>query len=139
MSADLANKAQFTATLGHYSHGTTHSFLATAEGMDYMRGWRLQSPVKVIEKVKAMLLSDRTGAEWEILEGNAWEEEIPRPNEVAAKQADVEEEVVLVGGKRVKGAIDEERDIMSAVTGDEADEKGKGTSGWTKVKSRGGL
>ena len=40
-----------------------------------MRDWRLQSPVKVIEKVKAMLLAERTGAEWEILEGKEWEEE----------------------------------------------------------------
>ena len=40
-----------------------------------MRDWRLQSPVKIIEKVKAMLLAERTGAEWEILEGNEWEEE----------------------------------------------------------------
>lgn len=40
-----------------------------------MRDWRLQSPIKVIEKVKAMLLAERTGAEWEILEGNEWEEE----------------------------------------------------------------
>ena len=40
-----------------------------------MRDWRLQSPVKVIEKVKAILLAERTGAEWEILEGNEWEEE----------------------------------------------------------------
>ena len=40
-----------------------------------MRDWRLQSPVKVIEKVKAMLLAERTGAEWEILEGNEWEED----------------------------------------------------------------
>ena len=40
-----------------------------------MRDWRLQAPVKVIEKVKVMLLAERTGAEWEILEGNKWEEE----------------------------------------------------------------
>ena len=40
-----------------------------------MRDWQLQSPVKVIEKVKVMLLAERTGAEWEILEGNEWEEE----------------------------------------------------------------
>lgn len=39
-----------------------------------MRDWRLQSPVKVIEKVKAMLLAERTSAEWEILE-NEWEKE----------------------------------------------------------------
>lgn len=79
-----------------------------------MRGWRLQSPVKVIEKVKAMLLSERTGAEWEILEGNEWEEEPTTGN------GDGKEEEAAGGG-----------------IGDE-EAKGKGTSGWMKVKSRGG-
>ena len=137
---DNTVKAQSPATLGHYSHGTAHSFLANAEGMEYMRGWRLQSPVKVIEKVKALLLSDRTGAEWEILEGNEWEEETPNAGETAAKEANVEEEAVFVKGRRREGGFDEGRSVMSAGTraGEEVDEKAKGTSGWTKVKSRGG-
>ena len=40
-----------------------------------MRSWRLYSAIKAVEKVKAMLLADRTGAEWEILEGDEWVEE----------------------------------------------------------------
>lgn len=67
--------AKNTPTLGHFSHGTAYGFLGSASGAEYMRDWRLQSPVKVIEKVKAMLLAERTGAEWEILEGNEWEED----------------------------------------------------------------
>ena len=124
--------------MGHYSHGTAHSFLAAADGMEYMRGWRLQSPVKVIEKVKALLLSERTGAEWEILEGNEWEEKIPPADEAFTKEVKVEEEVVLVKGRKKQGRLDEERSERSIVTGleEEADEKAKGTSGWTKVKSR---
>ena len=102
------------AALGHFSHGTAHSFLGAAVGTEHMRGWRLQSPIKVIEKVKAMLLSERTGAEWEILEENEWEEEPSTGN------GDGKEEEAPVGG-----------------TGDE-EAKGKGTSGWMKVKSRGG-
>ena len=78
-----------------------------------MRDWRLQSPVKVIEKVKAMLLSERTGAEWEILEGNEWEEEeghneMPlHPGGNQGKISKIEETGVLVpaqsdaGGKTV--------------------------------------
>ena len=124
--------------MGHYSHGTVHSFLAAAEGMEYMRGWRLQSPVKVIEKVKALLLSERTGAEWEFLEGNEWEEETAPADETALKEVKVEEEAVLVKGRKKEGRLEDERSVMSSVTGlgEEADEKGKGTSGWTKVKSR---
>ena len=67
--------AKDTPTLGQFSHGTAYGFLASASGAEHMRDWRLQSPIKVIEKVKAMLLAERTGAEWEILEGNEWEDE----------------------------------------------------------------
>jgi hypothetical protein len=46
----------------------------------------------------------------------------------------------LLKGRKKTGGFDEGRSIISAVTGvsEEADERGKGTSGWTKVKSRGG-
>ena len=105
-----------------------------------MQGWRLPSPAKVIEKVKALLLSERTGAEWEILEGNEWEEESPHPVEAAPKevQAEEEEEAVFVKGKRREGGFDEGRSVMSAVPGfqEQIGGRGKGTSGWTKVKSR---
>ena len=74
-----------------------------------MRDWRLQSPVKVIEKVKVMLLSERTGAEWEILEGNEWEEE-ERQAEGPVHHADnlgriskIEETGVLVPGQPEAG------------------------------------
>lgn len=107
---------------GHFSHGTAHSFLAAADGMEYMRGWRLQSPVRVIEKVKAMLLSERTGAEWEILEGNEWEEEAgPGTQGEVGKDWD---------GKAKEG------EGVDVGTGEE-EGKGKGTSGWMKLKSRG--
>ena len=74
-----------------------------------MRDWRLQSPVKVIEKVKVMLLAERTGAEWEILEGNEWEEE-ERQAEVPVQHvgnlgaiSKIEETGVLVPGQPEAG------------------------------------
>ena len=78
-----------------------------------MRDWRLQSPVHVVEKVKGMLLSERTGAEWELLEGNEWEEE------------------PLIGGEDGK----ERHGPEARVEEDEV--QGKGVRGWMKVKSRG--
>ena len=76
-----------------------------------MREWRWQSPVKVIEKVKAMLLAERTGAEWEILEGNEWEEE-ERPIEAPVHHVgnlgrvpNIEETGVLVPGQPEAGVI----------------------------------
>lgn len=103
--------------LGHFSHGTAHSFLAAANGSQYMQDWPWQSPFPVIDKVKAMLLSERTGAGWEILEGNEWEE-APAPRAT---------------GKDGRGTGEDE----GAAEGVEADSKARGTSGWTKLKSRG--
>ena len=123
---------------GQFSHGTSYGFLAAAAGSDYMSTWRLQSSIKIIEKVKTMLLAERTGAEWEILEGNEWEVE---ENEADAKREpnlvnrfSVEEMGVLVKAEASgethggDGAEDIERD------GGEA--KGRSTSGWMKLKNR---
>ena len=134
-----ANKVQpagDTSTIhpGFFSHGTNYGYLAAAAGNEYMRDWKLQNPVKVIDKVKAMLLADRTGAEWEILEGNEWEGADAEPNtingEPVGQLARIEETGILV--KPVDDvAIGKEGD-----RGEREDEKGKGASGWTKLKNR---
>lgn len=148
--------------LGHFSHGTAHSFLAAAAGTEYMRGWRLQSAVKVVEKVKAMLLSERTGAEWEILEGNEWEEEAPAATAAGAAgaggggeigHAGARDQGVVTDGNHIQvkegsgggeGGDDGMGNAVAAsatgtATGDEDGGKGKGSSGWMKVKSRGAI
>ena len=120
--------------LGHFSHGTAHSFLSAAKGLDYMSGWRLHSPLKVIDRVKAMLQNERDGAEWQLLEENEWEE--------------AENDVTDVIGEELKELmVSEPRPQSMDTEGDQAgkisqgDEEGegriKGTSGWTKLKSRG--
>ena len=120
--------------LGYFSHGTAYGFLATASGAEYMRDWQLQHPLKVIDKVKAMLLAERTGAEWELLEGNEWEEE--------EAEAEAKKEVQVL----VKPRIDETAILVKPETlentghdgteRDESDGKGRGASGWMKLKSR---
>lgn len=134
-----------------------------------MREWRLQSPIKVIEKVKAMLLAERTGAEWEILEGNEWEEEEAQADAPVQNGADVgripkiEETGVLVPahaeaglqqpGKGIRMPRIEETGVLvpgqesqvgmgsaeqgTKVEGEDTEDKGKGKSGWMKLKSRG--
>ncbi|KAL9103221.1 MAG: hypothetical protein Q9163_001708 [Psora crenata] len=112
--------------MGYFSHGTVYGFLAAARGNEYMREWRLQNPVKVIDKVKAMLLAERTGAEWEILEGNDWEGEAevqPGTGKGDNHSTRIEDTGILV-------KEDGHRDT------DAEDEKGRGTSGWMKVKTR---
>lgn len=133
-----------------------------------MRDWRLHFPVKVIDKVKAMLLAERTGAEWEILEGNEWEEEegqaeapvhqagnagrIPKIEETGVlvpAQAEVGEQYVGNGGRRPgieeTGVLVPGQGVKTGIGGaeqgggveeEEAEEKGKGKSGWMKLKSR---
>lgn len=123
---------------GYFSHGTAYGYLAAAEGNEYMRGWRLQSPIRVIEKVKAMLLAERTGAEWEILEGNEWEAEeadtdAKREPDLVNWPLGIEETGILVRPE-AKGSSEGERAWKSER--DEGEEKGKSTSGWTKLKSR---
>ncbi|KAK2759081.1 hypothetical protein FQN54_003180 [Arachnomyces sp. PD_36] len=61
--------------LGHYSHGTAHSFLGGSEGTEFMRTWKLVSAVKVADKVKATLLGEMASAEWELLREDEWEDE----------------------------------------------------------------
>lgn len=122
--------------VGHFSHGTAHSFLSAAKGLEYMSGWRLHSPLKVIDRVKAMLQNERDGAEWQLLEENEWEE------------AEAQNGVTDVMDEELKEAAGlEPRPHGTDTEGDQAgkigqgDEEGegriKGTSGWTKLKSRG--
>lgn len=104
-----------------------------------MRSWKLlQSPTKLIDKVKAALHAEMSGAEWEVVDERqeAW---------------GVEEEPVFVGGggrsvKDAEGNNDTESVVSgTTVAGQAQEERGdsasegrpKGTSGWTKVKSRG--
>ena len=164
----VADNGKNAPTLGHFSHGTAYGFLASASGAEYMRDWRLQAPVKVIEKVKVMLLAERTGAEWEILEGNEWEEEegqaeapvdhvgkmgrspkieetgvlVPAQAEVGALYAfdgkrtrGIEETGVLVPGQGIKAGVGG-AEQADRVEEEETEEKGKGKSGWMKLKSR---
>lgn len=130
--SNTENLIPIPVQLGHFSHGTAHSFLAAADGSEYMRGWRLQSASKVIDKVKAMLLSERTGAEWEILDGNEWEEEpisglTGRDGNAPAEEREGGKEEGVGEGAGEKGGL-------ADVIGEEG--KARGTSGWTKLKSR---
>ena len=135
---------------GFFSHGTAAGYLAAEPGVSYMSDWKLQRPVNIIKKVEAMLIAEQTGAGWEILEGGEWDEEGGEQEAAATATAtataaaaavitnhqnghaqaptSVEETGILV--KPVVVAADARRDS------DREDERGKGTSGWTKLKNR---
>ena len=94
-----------------------------------MHTWELPSVARIIDKVKSHLLTEMSGAEWELLEEKEWNEE----------RAD--EEAVIVGGTR--RSLENKTSPMSAEPGSNprgeavSDGKGKGASGWMKLKSRG--
>jgi hypothetical protein len=57
--------------VGKFSHGTAHSFLGGADGTNFVRSWKLLSPMKLADKLKARLLSEVANAEWELLDPDA--------------------------------------------------------------------
>ncbi|GES56943.1 zinc/iron permease [Aspergillus terreus] len=60
--------------MGHYSHGTVHSFLGASEGTEFVRTWRLPTPTKIVDKLKSCLLGEMASAEWELLEEKEWDD-----------------------------------------------------------------
>lgn len=106
--------------MGRFSHGTSHTFLGSAEGQDFIRSWKLLSPIKLGDRLKSQLVGELTGAEWELLDQKAWEIE-EGDNEGAA----------LVAPKESLS------DIPNKIGENSADEQRKpGSNGWTKVKPR---
>ncbi|KAL8803922.1 MAG: hypothetical protein Q9182_002889 [Xanthomendoza sp. 2 TL-2023] len=123
-------------SFGQYSHGTVHSNLSTANGAKIMREWRLQDPVKIIGRVKQILVGDRTTAGWDMLEGKEWEFASTSP-EWSRPAAPVDATIVVVDSKSGPKNIAKDSETESNTPGaEELVEKARGTSGWTKLKSR---
>ncbi|KZF26113.1 hypothetical protein L228DRAFT_242520, partial [Xylona heveae TC161] len=151
-------------SLGHYSHGTSHSFLNGAEGSEYMRTWKLQSPMKIVDRVKAALLGELAGAEWEVLDEHEWEDNpLESGNGAEAKAAIPASAAGIEKGARPLSKTSATHDVpiqskASTVAtqgsnqsnplvpkqiiganqdqaAERADGRAKGTSGWTKLKN----
>ena len=130
--------------LGNFSHGNAHSFLGAAEGLEYMSGWRLHSALKIIDRVKAMLQGERDGVEWQLLEENEWEDAGAQDdavkNDEVVQQKDGQ--IITARGAALQDTTIERNEVEVAQLGEgqvEEDGRNKGTSGWTKLKSRGAL
>lgn len=118
---------------GRYSHGTAHSFLGNADGNDFIRSWKLPSPVKLTDRLKSKLMGEVANAEWELLDEDTW-----------TVDHEMGDDGVVVGATREGGggALDpgtqsfmSMRTVMDAVEMIDGDRK-PGTSGWTKLKPR---
>lgn len=129
-----------TPKMGAFSHGTAHTYLGSAGGQDLTRSFRLLTPIKLTDKLKARLLNEAPVPEWELIDDDEF-----GPNDL--------DDGVLIGGTP-QSKVKEQRfglesymsvnTVRSGGSGDSrvpsggtpARDKEKGTNGWTKVKSR---
>ena len=100
--------------IGPYSHGTTRNFLGGAEGTEFVRSFKLPSPMKLADKLKKKLMGDAPAPDWEVLDDDAW------------KIEDATENVEPESQKKPDTATN---------VGDKGSPR-SGSHGWTKVKSR---
>ncbi|KIW83665.1 hypothetical protein Z517_02911 [Fonsecaea pedrosoi CBS 271.37] len=122
---DKANA--FPARLGSYSHNSAHTFLgsATAAGDNPSRHWHLNRYSKISDPLKKHLLAEMNNAEWELLDQQEW-------NDGGEKM----DEAVFIKTRPMDGKeYDDARSIMTP-GGEEEGVRGKGKSGWTKLKNR---
>jgi hypothetical protein len=124
---------------GQLSHATSHSFMGTAENAQYLAGWKL-SPTKLLDELKAYLLTEQQAQEWDVLNQKEWEN----------MEKLIAEDPVVIGEKRLvgTGSNDGRKYLNSStnptrkqsVNGDGTDgeqsERRKSSSGWMKLKSR---
>jgi hypothetical protein len=120
--------------MGFYSHGTAHSFLGSNEGTEFTRSFKIMSPMKLVDKLKAKLSSEVANAEWEVLDQDAW-----------AVDDELGDDGIVVGarregdGRRGYGmqsfmSMKTVMDAVEVIGG--GGERRPGTSGWTKLKPR---
>jgi Vacuolar sorting 38 and autophagy-related subunit 14 len=131
--------------LGHYSHGTSHSFLGAAEGVEFMKTWKLPTPAKIADKLKSALLGEMANAEWELLEEKEWDDDAatPNPSDEDKHTRDITTSTTTESRKTSIGennSTTTTRPIQKQAVNQTATtataNRPSGTSGWTKLKSK---
>ncbi|CAD0113043.1 unnamed protein product [Aureobasidium uvarum] len=108
---------------GQFSHASARQVPVSAEGLDAMRSWRAASFARFLDKIKQILLQDMSGAEWEVISGDDFEQE----------------EAVLVGGSRGSRAAASVGSSSTKRVVESEDVLGEdGNKGYLKLKSRTG-
>ncbi|EXJ86940.1 hypothetical protein A1O3_03894 [Capronia epimyces CBS 606.96] len=122
-----------TGRLGSQSHTSAHTHLGRASD-NQIPAWRLDKYTTIVDPLKKYLLTEMNNAEWELLDEQEWDD--------GGEKMD---EAVFIKTRALDGKeYDDARSIMTTTTttkmagtgGDEEGARGKGKSGWTKVKSR---
>lgn len=139
-------RTKMFSMLGHYSHGTSHSFLSASEGTEFMRTWKLPTPTKVVDNLKSTLLGEMASAEWELLEENEWDNKAPEPSQPSQQShvtATHNNERGLGSEKDgsdsatlVRASLSDKGTEPDSTNGQPNSDRLKGTSGWTKLRNR---
>jgi hypothetical protein len=143
LDKDMSPKTSLRKTpvgFGQLSHATSHSNVTVAENAQYLSGWGL-SPTKIVDELKAFLLAEQQAQEWDLLSHNELED----------MDNLITEDPIVVGEKRRENpGVGDGRSFLTSITtngktsspqkvdgseGEQADRR-RGTSGWTKLKSR---
>ncbi|KXT15954.1 hypothetical protein AC579_1426 [Pseudocercospora musae] len=124
------------ARLGVFSHSSAEHNLASAEGLLYMRDWKIGSSTRLADKLLQFLASEMSGAEWEIVKEDEWDEdrEDERPVLVGGSYESKHAATMSIMTVAPHDGAEDER-LSSA---SEAKQKEKANSGWMKVRGRGG-
>ena len=118
--------------LASQSHSSAHSFLGAAHIDSIVRNWKLTTYTMIADPLKRTLVAEMNNADWEVLQHEEWND--------GGEHFD---DAVIVRNKTIAGRdMDAARSIMTAIgperstfsTDDTA--RPKGTSGWTKLKTR---
>lgn len=121
--------------LGHYSHGTAHSFLSSSDGTEFIRSWRLPTPTNVVDKLKSTLLGEMASAEWELLDETEWTGAPSESPQLLPHNTAHDLNVV----RNFRGTITDTETIVSKLGFSDTPSSPlhpKGTSGWTKLRNR---
>ncbi|XP_044719932.1 vacuolar sorting and autophagy-related subunit [Hirsutella rhossiliensis] len=75
---DLTQDEAADNWIGRYSHGSMYYYLGGVEGTEFIRRFKLPSPMKLADRLKKKLLGDAHAADWEVLDDDAWRvDEVP--------------------------------------------------------------
>ncbi|KAL4888121.1 UV radiation resistance protein and autophagy-related subunit 14-domain-containing protein, partial [Aspergillus ambiguus] len=137
--------------MGHYSHGTVHSFLGASEGTEFIRTWRLPSPTKIVDKLKACLLGEMASAEWELLEEKEWDDASHEEPTAATEGHDPSDRTSrpYSDGRQhgshaakfdqtpapISARSEQDSDPVESSNHTNNTRRLKGTSGWTKLRN----
>jgi hypothetical protein len=119
--------------MGHYSHGTVHSFLGASEGTEFVRTWRLPMPLKVVDKLKSMLLGEMASAEWEVLEEKEWNDSEQSSTRAPVQGSEVQPGDDVTPDKNDVGHIASASSVPNEL---DSSSRPRGSSGWTKLRNR---